>query len=260
MKTDGKQNLISLVLCRGAARIPAGIFKSALPFLLLIAVVFWGLPAYGEIFVYEKNGAFFLTDTYQGSNFIKRYKTKKPEVKKTLELSNSKNRKFSKEIFKASKKYGVNSNLIKAVIATESGFKPDAVSPKGAMGLMQLMPDTAKRFNVTDPFDPDQNIEGGTQYMKFLLSKFKGDRRLVLAAYNAGENNVLKYGTVPPFKETTAYVRKVLKYFNSLEKTSKKTKTSAKTRTIKKKSTIHKYISPSGTILFSDNAQIKFTQ
>jgi soluble lytic murein transglycosylase-like protein len=98
--------------------------------------------------------------------------------------------------------------LVDSVIQVESNYDPFAVSPKGAQGLMQLMPETAKRFGVKDIFDPKQNIEGGVRYLKFLQETFK-DERLALAAYNAGEGAVERYGSVPPYPETVDYVAKV---------------------------------------------------
>ncbi len=122
-------------------------------------------------------------------------------------------------IMAASKKHGVDSALIRAVIHTESHFKPRVVSHAGASGLMQLMPFTAKRFGVTDIFDPAQNIDGGTRYLKWLLKHFNNDIRLVTASYNAGENAVKRYKGVPPYKETRHYVKKVkrlmVKYKNN---------------------------------------------
>jgi soluble lytic murein transglycosylase-like protein len=111
--------------------------------------------------------------------------------------------------------YGVDPLLIKAVIKTESNFDPNAVSDKGACGLMQLMPETAARFGVTDVYDPRSNIYGGAQYLSWLMSYFKGDIELVLAGYNAGENAVDKYNRqVPPYRETINYVKKVFKFLD----------------------------------------------
>jgi len=114
-----------------------------------------------------------------------------------------------------SKKYQVDFALIKAMIRAESGFNPAAVSRKGAKGLMQLMPETASRLNVSNIFNPRENIEGGVRYFKYLLSLFDNDIRLSLAAYNAGENLVGELRSIPPYRETVDYVRKVLSYYQS---------------------------------------------
>ena len=103
----------------------------------------------------------------------------------------------------------VDPKLVHSIIQVESAYDPNAVSRKGAMGLMQLIPGTAKRFGVENPFDPGQNIHGGVSYLKYLLDMFGGDVTLSLAAYNAGENSVLRSGGVPPFRETQEYVRRV---------------------------------------------------
>ncbi len=116
------------------------------------------------------------------------------------------------DIFKeASETYHVPEKLLKAVAKAESGFQADAVSSCGAQGVMQLMPSTASALGVTDPFDAEQNIKGGAQYLSGLLNKY-GDEKLALAAYNAGSGNVAKYGGIPPFAETRNYVQKVLGY------------------------------------------------
>jgi soluble lytic murein transglycosylase-like protein len=114
-----------------------------------------------------------------------------------------------------SKKYQVDFALIKAMIHAESGFNPYAISRKGAKGLMQLMPETASRMNVSNIFNPKENIEGGVRYFKYLLSLFNNDIRLSLAAYNAGENLVTDLRSIPPYRETVDYVRKVLNYYQS---------------------------------------------
>jgi soluble lytic murein transglycosylase-like protein len=106
-------------------------------------------------------------------------------------------------------KYGIETAWVLRIIEAESGGDPNAVSPKGAMGLMQLMPDTARALGVQNPFDPVQNIEGGVRYLRHLMDRF-GDLRLALAAYNAGPGNVERYGGVPPFPETQRYLRRIL--------------------------------------------------
>ena len=104
---------------------------------------------------------------------------------------------------------GLSPRLVKAVVLVESGANPHAVSPKGAMGLMQLMPETARRYGVADPFDPLQNIEAGTRHLRDLLEEFDGDERLALAAYNAGSGAVRRAGGVPNYPETLEYIRRI---------------------------------------------------
>ncbi|MBN2370857.1 MAG: lytic transglycosylase domain-containing protein [Vicinamibacteria bacterium] len=116
---------------------------------------------------------------------------------------------FDSHILAASSAYNVSTDLIKAVIQVESEFDHLAVSSKGAQGLMQLMPFTARRFGVSDSFDPRQNIFGGVRFLRFLLDLFKGDISLTLAGYNAGENAVLRHKGIPPYQETRGYVRKI---------------------------------------------------
>lgn len=122
-------------------------------------------------------------------------------------------RRFKSIVRLASDRYGVDPHLVWAVIKVESDFNPDAVSRKGARGLMQLMPATARMHRVGNIHDPNENIRAGVRHLKQLLDRFKGDLRLGLAAYNAGANAVEKYRNVPPFSETQKYVRRVLKYY-----------------------------------------------
>lgn len=123
---------------------------------------------------------------------------------------------FDQMIRQAAQQHGVSEGLIKAVMHTESGFNINARSPVGAQGLMQLMPATARRFNVSNAYDPQQNIFGGARYLSWLLKRFNGNTQLAIAAYNAGEGNIDKYGGIPPFRETQDYVRRVTSRFQNL--------------------------------------------
>lgn len=119
---------------------------------------------------------------------------------------------YYKHIMQAANTYQVDAALIQAIIMAESSYNPKAVSHRGAQGLMQLMPTTAKWLGVKDTFDPALNIDGGVRYFKRLLDRFNGDIKLALAAYNAGSRYVRKYGGVPPFRATRIYIKKVLNY------------------------------------------------
>jgi hypothetical protein len=112
------------------------------------------------------------------------------------------------------RKLGVDPDLAKAVAHAESSFRIDAMSPKGAIGVMQLMPDTAARFNVKDIYHPYDNIEGGVKYLKFLMGLFPSDLPLAIAAYNAGENRVMRLGKIPDIEETRQYVDRVIRFYN----------------------------------------------
>lgn len=116
---------------------------------------------------------------------------------------------YSKEIELSAKYYNVDANLIRAIIHAESHFRKEAVSKQGALGLMQLMPTTARELGVRDPFKPEQNIQGGVKHLAKLMKKYYGNIRMVAAAYNAGEGNVKKYNGIPPFEETKVYIERV---------------------------------------------------
>lgn len=126
--------------------------------------------------------------------------------------------KYNQIVDKAARDYGLDSALLHAVISVESRYNSKAVSKKGAKGMMQLMPETAQRYGVKDSFDPTQNINGGAQYLRDLLKLFNKDVRLALAAYNAGENMVVKYGNkIPSIRETREYVPKVLGFYRKYQ-------------------------------------------
>ena len=125
--------------------------------------------------------------------------------------------KYDKLISNASKEFNVDSRLLKAMIKAESDFDPRAISTKGAMGLMQIMPENFKMLNLENPFDPWQNIRAGAQYFKKLYKRFNGKLALSLAAYNAGPTAVDRYKNIPPYQETEEYVRRVLRYYRTFK-------------------------------------------
>ena len=125
--------------------------------------------------------------------------------------------KINKLIDEYSQKYGLDSDFVKAVVKQESGFNPQATSSCGAMGLMQLMPGTAQGLGVTNAYDAEQNIMGGTKYLKGLMDRFDNNKSLALAAYNAGPNAVKKYGGIPPYMETQNYVKSVLSNYDKMK-------------------------------------------
>jgi soluble lytic murein transglycosylase-like protein len=138
------------------------------------------------------------------------------------ELQNAKNRSsrsagssWQQEILQASRESGLPPELLRAMMQVESGGNPRAVSPKGAMGLMQLMPGTARLMGVDDPYDPEENLQGGAAYMARMMKKYGDDQELALAAYNAGPGRVDAYGGIPPFPETQNYVKKVLSLYEN---------------------------------------------
>jgi soluble lytic murein transglycosylase len=149
-------------------------------------------------------------------------------------------------------RHGVHPDLVTAVIAVESNFNPRAVSVKGAQGLMQLMPDTARRFGVRDPFDPADNLLGGVRYLRHLLDLFEGDLRLALAAYNAGETIVAQLRGIPPYRETRGYVTKVLRLFGPRQPYAARPpgRTAAAPRPVP--AAIHSYTDADGVRRFSD--------
>ncbi|MDH5202992.1 MAG: lytic transglycosylase domain-containing protein, partial [Nitrospirota bacterium] len=150
-------------------------------------------------------------------------------------------------------KYSLDPSLIKAVIKAESNWNERAVSRKGAMGLMQLMPTTANEMDVRNPFNPEENIEGGTRYLRYLLEKYNGDLTLALAAYNAGPKRIDTYGTVPPIAETRQYINRVLSLYNGRHTYVFDGETAKQ----KRPEPIYKVVLQDGTTLFTNSPLFK---
>ena len=168
-----------------------------------------------DVYMYiDANGVVNFTNVPTSSDY-KLYIKERP--KKIKQIFNVK--RYDTMIRNAQKRYGVEFSLIKAVIRVESGFNPNAVSKKGAKGLMQIMPGNYKSLSIKDPFNPQQNIMGGTLYLKQLLKRYKYKLPLALAAYNAGPEAVDKHKQVPPYRETQNYVKKVMKTYSQYKKT-----------------------------------------
>ncbi len=175
------------------------------PSLTLALVLLLWSPAVGLCDIYryvDGNGVVHFTNTPTGKHY-------------SLYLRESGARASVQEMVR---RYAVMFNLeealIRAVIKAESNYNPRAVSRKGALGMMQLIPETARLMEVHDPMDPDQNIRGGSRYLRQMLDRFEGDLELALAAYNAGPGTVTRYGGIPPFEETRTYVERVKKYLD----------------------------------------------
>ncbi len=179
---------------------------------VLVAGISTGSPAVADIYKYvDPDGVIHLTNVPTDDRV--RYELLIRE-KRVLFRPGTDVKKYDHIIDRASEKYRVDPALIKAVIKAESNFNHRAVSPVGARGLMQLMPQTASSLNVADSFHPENNIEGGVRYLRYLLNLFNGNLPLAVAAYNAGEGAVNRYqNTIPPYPETQTYVRRVLDFY-----------------------------------------------
>ena len=177
---------------------------------VLVLLFSAGIAAHADIYRYiDENGVMHFTNTPTSStqNF-KLFLREKPKINPRYSTE-----KYDDIIANASQQYDVSFPLLKAIIKAESDFDPQAVSKKGAKGLMQIMPENFKPLGIKDPFDPSQNIHAGARYFKQMYDRFKGKLSLSLAAYNAGPKAVERYKTVPPYEETEEYVRRVLKFY-----------------------------------------------
>ncbi len=175
--------------------------------ILIVGLIFAiSTPVLSDIYMYiDSEGVLHFTNTPTSSQY-KLYIKERPKPSSATKV-------FDPIIKEASIRYGLSFSLIKAMIRVESNFNAKAVSRKGALGLMQVMPRNLKSLDIGDPFDPEQNIMGGTRYFKAMVDRFDGKLPLALAAYNAGPNTVEKYKDIPPIEETRNYVKKVMEFF-----------------------------------------------
>jgi soluble lytic murein transglycosylase-like protein len=183
-------------------------------YIYIIFTIIAALPAtaaFADIYRYiDENGVMHFTNAPTSSaNEYKLFLRERTRPAPTWYYSE----KYDDLISEASKRHGVSFSLLKAIIKAESDFDPQAVSKKGAMGLMQIMPQNFKLLGLDDPFDPTQNINAGARYFRLLYDRFGGKLALSLAAYNAGPSVVDRYKTIPPYEETEEYVRRVLRYY-----------------------------------------------
>jgi soluble lytic murein transglycosylase len=185
-------------------------FRGILTFGWLVVLLLAASTVYGDIYRYiDENGVMHFTNTPTSSSH--QYQLFLKERPKPISSPSSSQ--YDHLIADASQRYGVDIPLLKAIIRAESGFDHKAVSKKGAMGLMQIMPENFSLLGIKDPFDPWENIDAGTRYFKQMYERFKGKLALSLAAYNAGPSAVDYYKTIPPYEETEDYVRKVLLFY-----------------------------------------------
>ena len=188
--------------------------------IVILSIIIVASPAYADIYSYrDENGVLNFTNIPPNNARYKvriAYKEHKHTASPKTVFYQPANHpetlspKLKAIVDHVARDYAVDKSLVKAMIHAESDFDANAVSPKGALGLMQLMPETAERYGVRDVFDPEQNIIGGVHYLHDLLETFDNNVRLAVAAYNAGKKAVLQYGGVPPYPETTQYVNKVM--------------------------------------------------
>ena len=221
---------------------------------LLVSLFFAALTtASADVFRYvNEDGVICYTDAPFGKKTEKVHADTDKQVLHDNNVTEKKpvlNTNYSHYVQKAAQKYDIEPELIHAVIRTESNGNHRAVSKKGAIGLMQLMPSTANDMNVGNPFNPEENIEGGTRYLKYLIEKFDGNLTLALAAYNSGPKTVEKYGSVPPITETRQYVNKVFSIYNG----KKQYALSSPSESYQEKpAPIYKIVLDDGTILFTN--------
>ena len=184
--------------------------RALIPFFFLLCQLSTVATAGADIYVHkDKDGVLTFTNVPNHSGFRRVLRESISPLPRQTYRPN-----FEDFIISASTRHSIDPDLIRAVIKTESDFNSNARSSKGAMGLMQLMPDTARQHNVLDAYNPLENIEGGVRHLRLLLSRYRGNLELSLAAYNAGINAVERHGGIPPYAETRQYVQRVLRFYD----------------------------------------------
>jgi len=201
----------------------------------IIPLITWSF-SYSDIYEYvDENGISHFTNIPKNKNFKKIIISGRNSLKNKSIIPSD----YHQIILSKARRYNIEPSLIKAIITVESNWNPVAISRRGAIGLMQLMPSTIKEMQVNNPFNPEENIEGGVRYLRLLLDRFKGELPLALAAYNAGPEVVEKFGDVPPIQETRQFVQEVLSMYKSNLRNQR--------------SIIYKIIYNDGTILYTNN-------
>ena len=179
---------------------------------LALTVIFLGGPLWGDIYAYrDENGVVSFSNVPVDPRY--RFKMRETAPRAQEKLYETDRKRYDGLIEEAARENGLDPHLVRAVVEVESNYDPSAVSPKGATGLMQLMPETARRFGLSDLYHPEKNLKTGSRYLRELMDRYQGDIQLALAAYNAGEGAVDRYQQVPPYEETQGYVRKVIEVY-----------------------------------------------
>jgi soluble lytic murein transglycosylase-like protein len=189
--------------------------------LLILTVIIGCLTSYADVYVIKKkDGRIVLTNIYSPNlmknvKYFKIIKTNRANGQRRIPVLKNKNIKAT--LKNVAKQFNLDYHLLLAIAKVESNFNHNVRSNKGAIGLMQIMPQTAKRFGIKNPYNLKQNILAAAKYLKYLLKLFKNNIILATAAYNAGENNVIKYKGIPPYRETKSYVHQVISYYKKLK-------------------------------------------